>query len=84
MSESLWDTFVHDPRALPVEELRRLDAAEAIIDKQFGISPGYYLRAHEAPGRHAKLEHIVAALVLRRDEWEQPSELAPFDAMLKD
>ena len=68
---SAWDTYLHDPRSLPVDDLRRLDAAEALIHQQFGISPAYYVRANEYPYA-AKLEHIIAALVLRRAEWETP------------
>ena len=74
---SLWDSYLADSRSLPVPEARRLDAAEAMVHCQFGISPSYYVRAVEAPGKSAKLADVVAAVVLRRGEWEPDWTWAP-------
>lgn len=72
---SLWGTYLRDSKDLPESERRALDAAEAMIHEMFGISPAFYVRANESP-RAAKLEHVIAALVLRRGEWEQNEDRA--------
>jgi hypothetical protein len=64
-----WDAYVADAHALPADEGHRLDAAAEIVRKAFGISPGYHVRASEAPGKSAKLADIIAILVLQRELW---------------
>jgi hypothetical protein len=73
-----WDAYLRqDFQAIPEDDLRRLDAAEAIVHRHFGISPAYYVRANEYP-HAAKLADVIAALVLKRSEWEQvPSPVSP-------
>jgi hypothetical protein len=66
-----WDAYLdHDTDAIPEADRWRLDAAEALVHRTFGIDPDDYLRPNNAPGRHLKLSHVVAALVLRRDVWD--------------
>jgi hypothetical protein len=68
-----WDAYLADADEVPADEGRRLDAAGEIVQKAFGISPGYYVRASEAPGKSAKLADIIAILVLQRELWARVS-----------
>jgi len=66
-----WDAYIRrDYQAIPDDLLRRLDAAEALVQEKFGISPAYYVRASEAPGKSAKLADIIAAVILLEERVE--------------
>ena len=72
-----WLAYISgDNEQIPVGERYRLDAAEAMIYRRFGISPSYYVRANEYPYAR-KLADMIAALVLDRSEWEDAAPARP-------